>query len=55
MVEVLDADSVWTNVVEGMTAYSPEQLQSLLNEAGFIQTKIHHKKPSYAAIIGMKP
>lgn len=29
--------------------------QSLLNEAGFIQTKIHHKKPSYAAIIGMKP
>lgn len=55
MVEVLDADSVWTNVVEGMTAYSPEQLQSLLNEAGFIQTKIHHKKPSYATIIGMKP
>lgn len=55
MVEVLDGDSMWTNVVEGMTAYSPEQLKQMLDEAGFNQTEIHRKKPSYATIIGMKP
>ena len=53
MVEVLDGDSVWTNVVEGMTAYSPEELQKMLDEAGFIQTELHSKKPSYATIIGV--
>ena len=25
MAEVVDTDSKWTNVVEGMTAYTPEQ------------------------------
>lgn len=55
MVEVVDNDSKWTNVVEGMTAYPPEQLQELLDEAGFIHTEVHRKKPSYATIIGMRP
>jgi len=54
MVEVVDTESMWTSVVEGMTAYAPEQLQSLLDEAGFQQTSIHHKRPSYATIIGTK-
>ena len=54
MVEVVDTESMWTSVVEGMTAYAPEQLQSLLDEAGFRQTCIHHKRPSYATIIGTK-
>ena len=27
LVEVVDGDSMWTNVVEGMTAYSPEELK----------------------------
>lgn len=54
MVEVLDGDSMWTNVVDGMTAYSPEQLKQMLDEAGFAQTEIHRKKPSYATIVGMK-
>ena len=54
MVEVVNSDSKWTNVVEGMTAYSPEDLKKLLNEAGFIQTEIHRKKPTYATIIGVK-
>lgn len=53
MIEVLDSDSVWTNVVEGMTAYSPDELQKMLNEAGFIQIELHSKKPSYATIIGV--
>lgn len=55
MVEVIDGDSMWTNVVKGMTAYSPEELQKMLDEAGFIQTEIHRKKPSYATILGIKP
>ena len=55
MVEVVDTDSKWTNVVEGMTAYPPEQLKQFLDDAGFIQTVIHRKKPSYATILGMKP
>ena len=55
MVEVVDTDSVWTNVVEGMTAYPPEQLKQFLDDAGFIQTEIHRKKPSYATILGVKP
>ena len=53
MVEVIEGDSMWTNVVEGMTAYSPEQLKKLLDEAGFIDTAIHRKRPSYAAITGL--
>jgi hypothetical protein len=48
-------DSKWTNVVEGMTAYSPEDLKKLLDDAGFTQTEIHRKKPTYATIIGVKP
>ena len=55
MVEVVDKDSVWTNVVEGMTAYTPEQLKEMLDDAGFINTEIHSKKPSYAMIMGTNP
>ena len=55
MVEVIDTDSKWTNVVEGMTAYTPEQLKHFLDEAGFTQTEIYRKKPSYATILGVKP
>ena len=54
MVEVVDSDSKWTNVVEGMTAYTPDQLKTMLIDAGFVQAEIYRKKPSYATIIGMK-
>ena len=54
LVEMVDSDSKWTSVVEGMTAYSPEDLKKLLDEAGFTQTEIHRKKPTYATIIGVK-
>ena len=54
MVEVVDGDSMWTNVVEGMTAYSPEELKKMLDDAGFVRTAVHRKKPSYAAIVGEK-
>ena len=55
MVEVVDADSKWTNFVEGMTVYTPEQLKALLDDAGFVQTEIQRKKPMYATILGVKP
>lgn len=55
MVEVVDSDSKWTDVVEGMTAYQPEQLKNLLDAAGFINTAIHRRKPSYATITGQNP
>ena len=54
MVEVVDSNSKWISVVEGMTAYSPEELKKLLEEAGFTQTEIHRMKPSNATIIGVK-
>lgn len=54
MVEVVDSDSMWTSVVEGMTAYSPEDLKTMLDDAGFTQTEIHRKEPTYATIIGLK-
>ena len=54
LVEVVDSDSKWTSVVEGMTAYSPEDVKKLLDDAGFTQTAIHRKKPTYATIIGVK-
>ncbi len=54
LVEVVDSDSKWTNVVEGMTAYSPEELKTMLDNAGFTQTEIHRMKPSNATIIGVK-
>ena len=45
LVEVIDGDSMWTNVVEGMIAYSPEELKTLLDDAGFIHTEIYRMKP----------
>ncbi|MCK8622534.1 hypothetical protein [Prevotella sp. E13-27] len=51
---MVDSDSKWTSVVEGMTAYSPEELKTMLDEAGFVQTEIHRMKPSNATIIGVK-
>ena len=54
LVEVVDSDSKWTSVVEGMTAYSPQDLKKLLDDAGFTQTEIHRKKPTYATILGVK-
>ncbi len=54
MVEVVDSNSKWISVVEGMTAYSPEELKKLLEEARFTQTEIHRMKPSNATIIGVK-
>ena len=54
MVEVLENDSVWTDVVDGMTAYSPEQLKEMLEGAGFVKTELHRRKPSYSTIIGVK-
>ena len=35
-------------------AYSPEELKTMLDDAGFIQTEIHRMKPSNATIIGVK-
>lgn len=35
--------------------YTPEQLKQFLDEAGFTQTEIHRKKPSYATILGVNP
>ena len=55
MVESVESDSIWTNVVEGMTVYQPEQLKKMLDDAGFVNTEIHQKKPSYATFIGVKP
>ena len=54
IVEVVDANSKWTNVVEGMVAFPPEQLKQFLDDAGFQMTEIHLKKPSYATILGVK-
>ena len=36
-------------------SYAPEDLKKLLDEAGFTQTEIHRKKPTYATILGIKP
>jgi len=54
IVEAANKDSVWTNVVEGMTTYSPEQILTMLHGAGFSQTESHQKKPMYTIITGVK-
>ena len=54
MLEVIEGDSKWTNVVEGMTVYSPEQLKEMLEQAGFSGVEVFRKKPSYATIKGTK-
>jgi len=54
IVEAANKDSVWTNIVEGMTTYSSEQLLTMLTNAGFSQIKSHQKKPMYTIIIGVK-
>ena len=54
MLEVIEGDSIWTNVVEGMTVYSPEMLKDMLEQAGFGDVKVFRKKPSYATIKGIR-
>lgn len=55
MVEVVDSNSKWTDLCEGMIAYSPELLKKMLDEAGFVQTEIHLKLVNNATIIGVNP
>lgn len=45
MVEVLDNDSKWTDIVEGMTAYPPEQLKKMLEESFFPTFGVHYIPP----------
>ena len=54
MIEVIEGDSIWTNVVDGMTVYSPEQLKEMLEHEGFNHVEIFRKKPSSATIKGEK-
>ncbi|MCR4663486.1 MAG: class I SAM-dependent methyltransferase [Endomicrobiaceae bacterium] len=54
IVEDANKDSVWTNIVEGMTTYSTEQLLTMLQKAGFSQVESHSKKPMYHFITGIK-
>lgn len=51
IVEVTSKKSVWTNLVDGMTAYSVDQLKSLLEQAGFTEFNIHNKNGSHTVII----
>ena len=53
MLEVIEGDSKWTNVVEGMTVYPPEQLKDMLEQAGFSDVEVFRRKPSYATIKGI--
>ena len=55
MVEVVDSNSKWTDLCEGMTAYSPDKIKKMLDEAGFVQTETHHKLANNATIIGVNP
>lgn len=54
IIETANKDSVWTNVVEGMTTYSTEELLAMLCKTGFSQTESHIKKPMYNFITGIK-
>ena len=53
MLEVIEGDSKWTNVVEGMIVYPPEQLKDMLEQAGFSDVEVFRRKPSYATIKGI--
>ena len=50
----MDVQDKWTMLDVGCGGGSPEDLKKLLDEAGFTQTEIHRKKPTYATIIGVK-
>ena len=54
IVEVVDTDSKWVQIVDGMQAFPPEQLKQLLIDAGFSLIEIHQRKPSYATVIAAK-
>lgn len=53
MVEVVDSNSKWIDLCEGMTAYSPDKIKKMLDEAGFVQTETHLKQANNATIIGV--
>jgi len=54
IVESANKDSMWTNIVDGMTTYSSEQILKMLRDAGFSKTESHQKNPMYNFIIGVK-
>ena len=54
MLEVIETNSKWANVVDGMTVYSPDQIKQMLEKSGFKEVTLHRKKPTYATIIGKK-
>lgn len=51
IVEVTSKDSAWTNLVDGMTAYSVDQLKNILEKAGFTEFDIHNNKKSSHTVI----
>ncbi len=53
MVEVVDSKSKWIDLCEGITAYSPDLLKKMLDEAGVVQTETHLKQANNATIIGV--
>ena len=50
----ISASTPSCSTYSGVTVVSPEELKTMLDDAGFIQTEIHRMKPSNATIIGMK-
>ena len=57
--KLVDLQDGWTMLDVGCGGFyysqiSPEELKTMLDDAGFIQTEIHRMKPSNATIIGVK-
>lgn len=52
--EMSEPDCIWSRVVEGIKIYTPEQLKSFFEEAGFQDIKIELTKKVWVCVTGKK-
>ena len=49
-----DKDEKWTEIIDGMTIYSGDELKTFLENAGFCNVQIHKNKMGWLCVTGQK-
>lgn len=52
--EMSEPDCIWSRVVEGITVYTPEQLKSFFEEAGYQDIKVDRTRKVWVCVTGRK-
>lgn len=52
--EMSDPDCIWSRMVEGIKIYTPEQLKSFFEEAGYQDIKVDRTRKTWVCVTGNK-